>query len=67
MRKLILTLATLLFFISCTEDIDTSARYVFTEYTVASYLEAHEDYSQYVELTKYVPVSEEASLPFTSS
>ena len=57
MRKLILTLATLLFFISCTEEIDTSARYVFTEYTVASYLEAHEDYSQYVELTKLVPVS----------
>ncbi len=58
MRKLILTLTTLLFIISsCKEDIDTSARYVFTEYTVASYLEAHAEYSQYVELTKQVPVS----------
>ena len=58
MRKLILTLTTLLFIISsCKEDIDTSARYVFTEYTVASYLEAHAEYSQYVELTKRVPVS----------
>ena len=58
MRKLILTLSTLFFIIcSCTEDIDTSARYVFTEYTVASYLEAHADYSQYLELTKLVPVS----------
>ncbi|MBR6142227.1 MAG: hypothetical protein IKQ37_10790 [Bacteroidaceae bacterium] len=58
MRKLILTLSTLFFVIcSCTEEIDTSARYVFTEYTVASYLEAHEDYSQYVALTKLVPVS----------
>ena len=58
MRKLILSLATLfILFCSCSEDIDTSARYVFSEYTVASYLEAHADYSQYVELTKYVPVS----------
>ena len=58
MRKLILSLTTLFFIIcSCTEDIDTSARYVFTEYTIASYLEAHSDYSQYLELTKLVPVS----------
>ena len=58
MRKLILSLTAFLFIIcSCTEEIDTSARYVFSEYTVASYLEAHPDYSQYVELTKLVPVS----------
>lgn len=58
MRKLVLTLTTLIFFItSCKEEIDTSARYVFTEYTVASYLEAHAEYSQYVELTKQVTVS----------
>ena len=58
MRKLILSLTAFVFiFCSCTEEIDTSARYVFTEYTVASYLEAHSDYSQYVELIKQVPVS----------
>ena len=58
MRKLILSLTAFLFIIcSCTEDVDTSARYVFSEYTIASYLEAHSDYSQYVELTKQVPVS----------
>lgn len=58
MRKLILSLTAFLFIIcSCTEDVDTSARYVFSEYTIASYLEAHSDYSQYVELTKLVPVS----------
>ena len=58
MRKLILSLSSLLFIISsCTEDIDTSARYVFTEYTVSSYLETHADYSQFVELMKQVPVS----------
>ena len=29
----------------CKENIDTSARYVFTENTIISYLEKHEDYS----------------------
>lgn len=58
MRKLVLTLSTLFFiFCSCTEEIDTSARYVFTDHTVVSYLEAHANYSQYVELMKLVPVS----------
>ena len=58
MRKLILSLSALFLVIcSCTENIDTSARYVFKEHTVASYLEAHADYSQYVELTKLVPMS----------
>jgi len=58
MRKSILTLATLLIIISsCKEEIDTSSRYVFKEHTVASYLEAHAEYSQYLELTKLVPVS----------
>ena len=58
MRKFILSLSTLFFILcSCTEDVDTSARYVFTEHTVVSYLEAHPDYSQYVELMKVVPVS----------
>ena len=62
MRKTILTLTALLFIIcSCKEEIDTSARYVFSEYTVASYLEAHKDYSQYLELTKVVPVSSRSS------
>lgn len=44
--------------VSCTEDIDTSSRYVFSDYTVSSYLEKHECYSQFVELTKLVPVSD---------
>lgn len=58
MRKLILSLTALLFiFASCSEEIDTSDRYVFKEYTVASYLEAHEEYSEYLALTKLVPVS----------
>ncbi len=42
---------------SCTEDIDTSDRYTFTEETVASYLEKHEDYSEYYALLGEVPIS----------
>ena len=42
---------------SCSEDIDTSARYVFTEETIASYLEKRPQYSQYVKLMKQVQVS----------
>ena len=43
---------------SCTEDIDTSARYVFRERTVASYLEDHQQFSEYVRLMKEQPVSD---------
>lgn len=45
-------------FVACTEDIDTSARYVFRERTVAGYLESHEQFSEYVRLLKEQPVSD---------
>lgn len=45
-------------FSSCKETIDTSARYVFTNYTIASYLEEHEQFSEYVRLLKEQRVSE---------
>ena len=58
MRKSVLILTALLFIVcSCSEEVDTSSRYVFREHTVATYLEAHAEYSQYLELTKLVPVS----------
>ncbi len=59
MRKLFfIGLASLLTLASCKEDVDTSARYVFTESTIVSYLENHQDtYSEYIELTKKVPMS----------
>ena len=58
MRKfLLLTIPTMLMLFSCTEQVDTSARYVFKEHTVASYLEAHEAYSEYLTLTKKVTMS----------
>ena len=43
--------------IGCTENIDESMRYVFQESTAAQYLEAHEQYSEYVKLLRIVPVS----------
>lgn len=58
MKKSIIHLAFfILFLYSCTEDIDTSARYVFKEDTVLSYLQKHEDYSEYVRLLDLVPIS----------
>ena len=59
MRKVLVSLSVILVLAisSCTENIDTSARYVFTERTIAGYLETHEVYSEYVELMKHVPIS----------
>ena len=42
---------------SCTENIDTSSRYVFKDETVLSYLEKHPQYSGYVELLGQVTIS----------
>lgn len=41
----------------CTENIDTSARYVFTEETVLSYMEKHPAYSSYVDILRQVNIS----------
>ena len=41
----------------CTEDIDTSARYVFKEETITSYLAKHDSYSEYYRLLGEVMVS----------
>lgn len=44
---------------SCTENIDMSNRYTFTEYTIASYLDEHDStYSEYIRLLKEVKISE---------
>lgn len=42
---------------SCREEIDTSNRYVFKDYTVTSYLESHDEYSEYLALLGCVPIS----------
>lgn len=41
----------------CTEQIDTSSRYVFTEETITSYLAKHDQYSEYFRLLDEVLVS----------
>ena len=43
--------------VSCTEDIDMSARYVFKERTAVDYLRDHEQYSEYCKLLQIMPVS----------
>lgn len=51
-------MASLLLLAGCKEEVDTSARYVFKESTIVSYLENHSDtYSEFVDLMKKVPVS----------
>ena len=58
MRKLFFSLIALLLIVcACSEQIDTSSRYVFTYHTIASYLEAHPVYSQYVDLLKKVKIN----------
>ena len=58
MRKLFFSLTALLLMVcACSEQIDTSSRYVFQYHTIASYLEAHPVYSQYVELLKKVKIN----------
>lgn len=44
--------------VSCTEEVDTSARYVFKERTIGGYLSDHEQFSEYVRLCKEQKVSD---------
>ena len=54
----ILTTAVLLV-VGCSEKIDESARYVFKEETLISYMEKHtETYSEYLDVLKNTPISE---------
>ena len=59
MRKLLFGFFTLsvIFLSGCSEQVDTSARYVFSIHTVASYLEAHDSvYSEYLDMLRKVTV-----------
>ena len=58
MRKLLFFISCLLLAVACTEEVDTSARYVFRERTIAGYLEDHQQFSEYVRLLKEQPVSD---------
>ena len=57
-RRTLLTAFAACILMGCQEDIDTSDRYVFKDYTALGYLEKHPDtYSQYVQLLNQVPMS----------
>ena len=58
MKKLLTILILIPFIAGCTEQVDTSARYVFQDYTVADYLQLHSQYSEFYRLTGDVRVSE---------
>ena len=59
MKKLLSIVCLLsVFLVACHEDIDTSARYVFKERTIAGYLDSHSQFSEYVRLMKEQPVSD---------
>ena len=56
-KKNIIKILCLVLLASCTENIDTSVRYVFKHDTVLSYLQKHKAYSEYASLLNEVPVS----------
>ena len=43
--------------LACKEELDTSDRYTFTKESIASYLNKHEEYSEYCKLLNQVPIS----------
>ena len=57
LSRLAIVLVTLCLSVACTEEIDMSNRYTFTEETMLSYLQKQPQYSQYVNLLEAVPVS----------
>lgn len=60
MKYVYLTLISvvLALFVSCKEEIDMSDRYTLTDETIASYLQKHSQYSEYVRILGEVQVSE---------
>ena len=61
LKKFCLLVLPMAVFIACSENVDTSARYVFKYDTILSYLQKHEAYSTYVDLLGKVPVSTASS------
>ena len=58
MRPIYTILLVVFVLTGCTEDVDTSARYVFTDKTITQYLESKDYYSEYVNVLGLVPVSD---------
>ena len=58
MKRIVLFFLTMTILLGCSEDVNTSARYVFTDRTIWDYLSSHEQYSQYCSLLEKTPASE---------
>ena len=56
-KRFLILLAGILAILSCSENIDMSNRYTFVDETITSYLEKHEQYSEYVKILGEVRVS----------
>ena len=57
MKKNLLIIVSLVIIYGYTENIDNSARYVFTDRTIVDYLQGHEQHSDYLRLLEKTPVS----------
>lgn len=57
MKRLYYLIFALIALVACKEDIDKSNRYVFTQHTVATYLQSHEEYSDYMQMLERVKIS----------
>lgn len=57
-RFLLCSVIGLLLFSGCTENIDTSARFVYKDQTIAKYLSSHPQFSEYVKLMKQQKLSD---------
>lgn len=58
MKRIFLIILATVILAGCTEEVDTSDRYVFKDKTIMQYLEGKDYYSEYVMLLGHVPVSE---------
>ncbi len=56
-KLLVLTSLVGALFTACTEQVDMSDRYVYTDYTISNYLHNHEQYSEFYDLMGKVHVS----------
>ena len=63
-KILVLFFVSLAFLVGCSENVDTDSRYVFNKKTVMEYLSSHEEYSEYCELLKILPLSDRTATTF---
>lgn len=63
-QKVFFFLLISIFVVGCSEEVDMSNRYVFTDRTITDYLSEHEEYSEYMKLLDKLPVSPASTTTF---